>query len=449
MEPLCEFCGVVRAVVYCKSDLARLCLHCDGCVHSANILSRRHPRSLLCDKCNAQPAMVRCMDEKLSLCQSCDQWKHNNGDTTTGMGGHRTHALTCYTGCPSLSEFSRIWSSVLDGSSSSGFETNGGGGGGNNNWDQSLGSAQVPINDQTNCIGNALERRDNSERSFGVVTSKLSGSLDQSSCAKFEPWMARSTLISANPNGIPQGNKDQAPFLPQESSLSKGCTNFKDLAIQDSNDLCDGLNIDDVPLNFENAEGIFSCPQGPSRYQFEDGEMDCLLMEKNLSVTESNGPNDNAVQASSSGPQDCVAFQSSCGSDNVMPAMNGSANCLLMNPTCSRNINLGFPTGQVHSSMSLSLSSMSRESNPDYQDCGLSPIFLTGEPWDSAMEASSPQARDKAKMRYKEKKKTRMFGKQIRYASRKARADTRKRVKGRFVKAGEEYDYDPLVTRNF
>lgn len=41
------------------------------------------------------------------------------------------------------------------------------------------------------------------------------------------------------------------------------------------------------------------------------------------------------------------------------------------------------------------------------------------------------------------------FGKQIRYASRKARADTRKRVKGRFVKAGEAYDYDPLVTRNF
>lgn len=36
------------------------------------------------------------------------------------------------------------------------------------------------------------------------------------------------------------------------------------------------------------------------------------------------------------------------------------------------------------------------------------------------------------------------FGKQIRYASRKARADTRKRVKGRFVKAGEAYDYDPL-----
>lgn len=40
------------------------------------------------------------------------------------------------------------------------------------------------------------------------------------------------------------------------------------------------------------------------------------------------------------------------------------------------------------------------------------------------------------------------FGKQIRYASRKARADTRKRVKGRFVKAGEACDYDPQVTGN-
>lgn len=38
----------------------------------------------------------------------------------------------------------------------------------------------------------------------------------------------------------------------------------------------------------------------------------------------------------------------------------------------------------------------------------------------------------------------------MRYASRKARADVRKRVKGRFVKAGDAYDYDPLNhTRSF
>ncbi|KAL4361079.1 hypothetical protein GQ457_04G008630 [Hibiscus cannabinus] len=121
---------------------------------------------------------------------------------------------------------------------------------------------------------------------------------------------------------------------------------------------------------------------------------------------------------------------------------------MLMNPGC--NINLGYPGGQIPSTMARSLSNIAGENSPaDYQDCGLSPVFLTRElPWESNLEVSCPKARDKAKMRYNEKKKTRTFGKQIRYASRKARADTRKRVKGRFVKAGEAYDYDPLVPRN-
>lgn len=42
------------------------------------------------------------------------------------------------------------------------------------------------------------------------------------------------------------------------------------------------------------------------------------------------------------------------------------------------------------------------------------------------------------------------FEKTVRYVSRKARADVRKREKGRFVKAGDAYDYDPLShTRSF
>ncbi|KAK8616383.1 hypothetical protein V6N13_017934 [Hibiscus sabdariffa] len=112
-----------------------------------------------------------------------------------------------------------------------------------------------------------------------------------------------------------------------------------------------------------------------------------------------------------------------------------------MNPGC--NINLGYPGGQIPSTMARSLSNIAGENSPaDYQDCGLSPVFLTRElPWESNLEVSCPQARDKAKMRYNEKKKTRTFGKQIRYASRKARADTRKRVKGRFVKAGNHKGY--------
>ncbi|XP_031254491.1 zinc finger protein CONSTANS-LIKE 12-like [Pistacia vera] len=422
MEPSCEFCGKERAVVYCKSDSARLCLRCDASVHSANLLSRRHPRSLLCDKCNRQPATVRCMDEKLSICQTCD-WNCNGCSSL----GHRCQVLECYTGCPSLVEFRSIWSSVLDipNSSNSG-----------NSWGP---PGSLPPND--NCGNDCLELRDN-KGSFGLLTSKLN---------ELEPWMSSSSTIPPNPNYMLYCS-DQAPFFSEGSNELKG-SDLKDLKLPDGDDLCEVLNMDDVQLDFEAGEEIFGCSQGQSRYQFEDVGTDGILMEKNLSVTESDGPMENALEASSSGQQDCMAFQSSCigGTASVMQAMPSSANCIFPNPSCSRHINLGFPAGQVHPSMSLSLSNITGESSAaDYQDCGLSPVFLPGESlWESNLEASCPQARDKAKMRYNEKKKTRMFGKQIRYASRKARADTRKRVKGRFVKAGEEYDYDPLVTRNF
>jgi hypothetical protein len=97
-----------------------------------------------------------------------------------------------------------------------------------------------------------------------------------------------------------------------------------------------------------------------------------------------------------------------------MQTISGNANCsIFTNPSCCKNLNLGFPavSGQVHSSMSLPLSNIIGESSAaDYQDCGLSPLFLTGEsPWESHLDASSPQARDKAKMRYNEKKKTRTY----------------------------------------
>lgn len=45
-------------------------------------------------------------------------------------------------------------------------------------------------------------------------------------------------------------------------------------------------------------------------------------------------------------------------------------------------------------------------------------------------------------MRYREKRKNRKFEKTIRYASRKAYAETRPRIKGRFAKRTESTDSD-------
>ncbi|CAL5338089.1 unnamed protein product [Camellia sinensis] len=73
-----------------------------------------------------------------------------------------------------------------------------------------------------------------------------------------------------------------------------------------------------------------------------------------------------------------------------------------------------------------------------------SSVLLRGETPTAAITKADmeqlAQNRGNAMQRYKEKKKNRRYDKHIRYESRKARADTRKRVKGRFVKASEAPD---------
>ena len=54
--------------------------------------------------------------------------------------------------------------------------------------------------------------------------------------------------------------------------------------------------------------------------------------------------------------------------------------------------------------------------------------------------ASKGKEREARLMRYREKRKNRRFHKTIRYASRKAYAETRPRVKGRFAKRTAEDD---------
>ncbi|XP_057792891.1 zinc finger protein CONSTANS-LIKE 9-like isoform X2 [Salvia miltiorrhiza] len=106
----------------------------------------------------------------------------------------------------------------------------------------------------------------------------------------------------------------------------------------------------------------------------------------------------------------------------------------------------GASAAEAHSG--LSFSGLTGETTgADYQDCGVSSMAIVGDPpwYPPGPESSIPStSRTNAVMRYKEKKKSRMFEKKVRYESRKARADVRRRVKGRFVKAGETYDYDPL-----
>nr|GMC70545.1 putative zinc finger protein CONSTANS-LIKE 11 [Ipomoea batatas] len=191
---------------------------------------------------------------------------------------------------------------------------------------------------------------------------------------------------------------------------NNGCGNAKNnLELPEGDGICQGVDAVDVSLNLNDYEMFNGLQQGQPRYNVngEDLGMGCLTtMEKN------SGTESSSHVTSSSGRQECIGLEwLPIGSSvNLAPAMN----CMLMNPppstTCNKNNGLRLPTGQ-QAAHSLSNITTGDSSVADYQDCGLSPSLLNAA---GDFEVScSPQARDKAKMRYHEKKKTRTYDKSI------------------------------------
>ncbi|KAF5948441.1 hypothetical protein HYC85_014398 [Camellia sinensis] len=102
-------------------------------------------------------------------------------------------------------------------------------------------------------------------------------------------------------NGYPQyqgedENVDVEALEEEMVDVDIGHSSYKNLEINDGEDLCEGLNMDDVELNFESCDEIFDSSRGQSTYNFDEGGTNCQLMEKNASVTESNGHVESAIE---------------------------------------------------------------------------------------------------------------------------------------------------------
>lgn len=388
----CDHCGEARSMVYCRSDAAYLCLSCDRVVHSANALSKRHSRTLVCDKCNSQPAVVRCVEEKVSLCQNCD-WVSHNGSTT-----HSIQTLNCYSGCPSAVELSSIWSfmtespSVID-----------------STCEQGMGSMSISDNSQG-------PSRSNDDKNLVVNESNL--------------WMGSSSV----------GGDDRQQNVGQQIGQLNSSTSKTSHSGKKDAEACDDgfyadFNMDEVDLGIENYEELFGVGHNDPEHLFAKDGIDSLF-----GGAESNRHGAYAAKESSTGH-----------ANQVQPACSNaaSADSLI---SCKTEPNPCY--ARQHSN--ISFSSLTGESSAgEYQDCGASSMLLMGEPpWciqgGSDQTAAPIGSRSDAVLRYREKKKMRKFEKRVRYATRKARADVRKRVKGRFVKAGDAYDYDPMSqTRSY
>ncbi|CAM8952968.1 unnamed protein product [Rhodiola kirilowii] len=398
MGYLCDFCGDQRSMVYCRSDDACLCLSCDHNVHSANALAKRHSRALLCERCNAQLALARCVEEKISLCQNCDWSSH--GTSSSGQN-HRRQTINCYSGCPSDAELASMWSFVPVSGASAGEKST---------CEREMG--QLSISEQDS------EGRHGSEKS---VLQQVKGGVKANSS-------------SAPNSSVPQPNSSTPSICPLNepgSATLLGCPGAKSIL---DDDIYEDFNMDEVDLNFENYEELFGINFNQSEDMFDNVGIDSFFGNKFMT-------------GMGSGCHDAVATQGL--SNPILPECSNAASADSIRTSKTEPI-LNFPTKQANSNISFSGYTDACE---EYQDCGASPILLMGEPpWLPSITGTSKAStiRTNAVMRYMEKKKTRKFEKKVRYATRKARADVRKRVKGRFVKAGEEYDYDPLSpTKSF
>jgi len=393
-------------MVYCRSDAASLCLSCDRNVHSANALSRRHTRTLLCDRCASQPAMVRCLAENASLCQNCDWNGHIAGSSAAG---HKRQTINCYSGCPSSAELSRIWSFVSDIPNVAPEP----------NCEQGISMMSISdsgVSSQDNAAGdnNLLDIASETLISdLGTCDKPLVGS-SSGAGVNLLPLATDQTAGSVD------SPPDKVPYTPDKDMFSKDSI---------YEDFC----VDDVDLAFENYEELFGTSHIQTEQLFDDAGIDSYFEVK-------EAPAGNSTEQSK--------LKQPANSNAV------SADSGMSNPGVKGDSSVCIPLRQARSSLSLSFSGLTGESSAgDHQDCVVSSLLLMGEPpWQPPGPEGSIAggSRDSAITRYKEKKKRRKFDKKIRYASRKARADVRKRVKGRFVKVGEAYDYDPLCqTRSY
>ncbi|KAK3018326.1 hypothetical protein RJ639_002981 [Escallonia herrerae] len=149
--------------------------------------------------------------------------------------------------------------------------------------------------------------------------------------------------------------------------------------------------------------------------------------------------------------QQYTVTQKSYGGDSVVPVQRGDAKNHQLQQQQYQNFQLGMEYDTSNAgycypasiSQSVSLSSFDIGVVPEstMSDVSIShprppkgTIDLFSSPPIQVPTQPTPMDREARVLRYREKKKTRKFEKTIRYASRKAYAETRPRIKGRFAK---------------
>ncbi|XP_054804502.1 zinc finger protein CONSTANS-LIKE 15-like [Prosopis cineraria] len=492
----CDFCTQQTAVLYCRADSAKLCLFCDQQVHSANLLSRKHLRSQICDNCTSELASVRCNTDNLVLCQDCDWDAH--ASCSVAASHHRT-SVEGFTGCPSASELASLWgfhfeTKARDQSPSSLIQ----------DWGDYR-DLFVPLESCLfKSDGVPLQVHDLMvPRETGMLypsqdfqalcnapkkQTPLCGKQKQVIHKQLVELLKRDSVVvdagggggdvdgdgGAIPARISAANEAEnlVPEAPRKCQgngqpfvLGKEVQEFPALAasqqpLQQQAPVTSPFMMPSQ-LHHHNG-GDRSWNNNPSKHSiqiwdFHSGRL--RDQEESSALEAAYVASDGGFVAKNfselireSSMTDTKLLQDIYNMNiayNDMASYNNMSN----NPTTASQ-------GPAATSESNNIPKRKQSGNPaapgkhkgDYSvketQIGEHPLLVTGDNMGNAGRSKADmdllaQNRGTAMLRYKEKKKTRRYEKHIRYESRKMRADTRKRVKGRFVKAS---DVDAPIT---
>lgn len=479
----CDYCGEAAAALHCRADAARLCVACDRHVHAANALSRKHVRAPLCAGCAARPAAARVSPtpspggaDPAFLCADCCEGCAAASAARVPVEG--------FSGCPSAAELAASWGLDLRRAAVA-VGDDGDGGDDDDPFlsvldysvlgvgmaDTDLRDLYVPcdpprvpapdagarpLRGEALCDQLAeMARRDEADTSHAHPHSDLSPRTPRRTSAVSSGRLPSGKM--APPAALPVP-AHPPPAAPQEVPLPY--TSLLMMASANCSDLIGGA--DRVGDTDEQLLWDCAAPSVPPTqiWDFNLGRSRHHDEKSALEVGYGSNHGGFMIKSYSDMLKDISSGTTKDLEDIYESRYCSTAEDIMSSNICqlsSKNVSAGSNKRKVSSCAASTMDGPTTSGNHNHVPAsGPGPgAALTREISFGDQTVSAPAAeterpaavridsetlaqnRDSAMQRYREKKKNRRYEKHIRYESRKLRADTRKRVKGRFVKSTE------------
>ncbi|KAJ3681289.1 hypothetical protein LUZ60_015778 [Juncus effusus] len=432
----CDYCAAAAAVLHCRADSALLCLACDRVVHSANALSRRHSRAPLCSSCLSLPASSRRPSSPPSfICSDCDV------DASLSSSVVR-FPIEPFCGCPSAFELAQSWGVNIS-SSDPGFDPDP-----DPIWSE-MGYSSILAVDPV-----LRELYVPSDPPLEFPSRRRS----ERSCVQKDGLISQLVEMGKNEDRNNGRKDDLSPETPGRSGGSGQMAAREDDAWQMNHFLMNSRVQMDGGEEEEGGDGLVwdSAVCGGGNGDFNAAQIwDFNLgksrdhKEQNAHEIEYNAENEGGFKIKTyteilKDPKSQLSNHNPSSAAKLNPKRKHNSIHTNTNPTD------GPTTSETHLMLRPFRPSLEEEdSNVKQISFGeqkqqISRNIIRGETVKPVVKLDSDliaQNRGNAMQRYREKRKNRRYEKHIRYESRKLRADTRKRVKGRFVKSADAQFY--------